>query len=111
MELPFLTKTLVSEKGQFLKDFESKLNLNIPPVYTSYGMIFASLFISNLLSYYTGTDERRIIQVLASHNNDQRQEISNMYKQMYGRVCEHMAYMDLKSDRFCKFYLLVEQLR
>ncbi|KAF6037128.1 hypothetical protein EB796_004566 [Bugula neritina] len=31
-----------------------------------------------------GTDERRITQVLVSHNNDQRQEIAAKYKQMYG---------------------------
>ncbi|XP_067934014.1 annexin-B12-like [Watersipora subatra] len=41
-----------------------------------------------------GTDERRIIQILASHNNDQRQEIANTYKQSFGRD----LIKDLKSE-------------
>ena len=34
----------------------------------------------------TGTDEDAVIEVVAKHNNEQRQEIKSQYKQMYGEV-------------------------
>lgn len=33
-----------------------------------------------------GTDENAIVQVIASHTNQQRQEIKEKYKTMYGKV-------------------------
>ena len=44
------------------------------------------MFMAHAFLFKTGTDERRIIQILTSHNNDQRQEIAAKYKTMYGRV-------------------------
>lgn len=41
-----------------------------------------------------GTDEAAIIKVLASHNNEQRQEIEKMFKTMYGKDLRD----DLKSE-------------
>ena len=36
---------------------------------------------------FSGTDEKAIIEVLSRRSNDQRQQIKNMFKTMYGKVC------------------------
>jgi hypothetical protein len=33
-----------------------------------------------------GTDENAVVEVIASHTNEQRQEIKDKYKTMYGKV-------------------------
>ena len=33
-----------------------------------------------------GTDEKAIISILTAHDNEQRREIANLYKQMFGKV-------------------------
>ncbi|KAL8596935.1 hypothetical protein ACOMHN_027881 [Nucella lapillus] len=43
-----------------------------------------------------GTNENHIIQVLSGHNNKQRQEIKQMYKVAFGRVCIIMVGGTLK---------------
>lgn len=39
-----------------------------------------------MLSVIIGTDENAIIEVLAGHINNERQEIKKMYKTMFGQV-------------------------
>lgn len=34
-----------------------------------------------------GTDENVIVEVIGTHTNEQRQEIKDKYKTMYGKVC------------------------
>ena len=35
---------------------------------------------------YSGTDEKAIIDILAYRTNDQRQQIKQMFKTMFGKV-------------------------
>ena len=39
-----------------------------------------------------GTDEAAIIQIMASHSNEQRREIEKQFKTMYGRVRNTVDY-------------------
>ena len=40
-----------------------------------------------ILSYFSGTNERALIDIIANRSNAQRQQIKTQYKSMYGVVC------------------------
>lgn len=41
-----------------------------------------------------GTDEKSIINVICNRTNEQRQEIANQFKTLYGKVCEIFLFID-----------------
>lgn len=51
-----------------------------------------SYYMSYIL-HNTGTDEKAIIDILAYRTNDQRQQIKQVFKTMYGRV-RYMLFLD-----------------
>lgn len=58
-----------------------------------------------------GTEENVIVEVIGSHTNEQRQEIKDKYKTMYGKVCvtqvSILFYSCLKDRTYTNSFIVI----